>query len=156
WRQQVTREREAELIFRGEQYARAILLYSQKNSGQFPQNLDDLVNQHYLRKKWKDPITDDDFAILPAAFCATGVPGGAPGGAIPGRGGAPTPGGGAAPGRAGPCGGTTAPGLAAPAPGRPGGGPVSPGGVGPGPPTGTIPPGARGTHAGERPTWRRG
>ena len=32
WRQQAQREKEAELVFRGEQYARAIALYSFKNS----------------------------------------------------------------------------------------------------------------------------
>jgi len=140
WRQQVMREREAELIFRGEQYARAIWLYTQKNNGQYPQNLDDLVSQHYLRKRWKDPITGDDFSILAAAFCATGVPGGggpagggplgAPGGGGPGR---TTP--------APPTGGG-APGIVAPPAGRPGGGPITSGGSVP--PSGTIPPGTIG------------
>jgi type II secretory pathway pseudopilin PulG len=148
WRQQVMREREAELIFRGEQYGRAIWLYSQKNGNQFPQNLDDLVSQHFLRKKWKDPITDDDFAILPAAFCATAAPGGVPGGAVPGRG-APAPGGGATPGRAGPFGVTPAPGGSVPAPGLTGGGPVAPGGGVPVPPRGTVPPGTIGGAAGQ-------
>jgi len=62
WRQQVVREREAELIFRGEQYARAIYLYRQKNGGQvLPPNIDVLVSQKYLRKKYLDPITGKDF-----------------------------------------------------------------------------------------------
>jgi type II secretory pathway pseudopilin PulG len=61
WRQQVVREREAELIFRGEQYARAIFLYRQKNNQTAPPNIDTLVNQRYLRKKYLDPITGKDF-----------------------------------------------------------------------------------------------
>jgi type II secretory pathway pseudopilin PulG len=60
WRQQATREKEAELIFRGEQYARAIHLYQCKN-GTYPPSIDVLVSQRYLREKYKDPITNDDF-----------------------------------------------------------------------------------------------
>lgn len=61
WRQQVQREREADLIFRGEQYARAIVLFQAKNQNALPPSIDVLVEQHFLRKKWKDPITNDDF-----------------------------------------------------------------------------------------------
>jgi type II secretory pathway pseudopilin PulG len=64
WRQQVIREREAELIFRGEAYARAIQLYRQKNNQNLPPNVDILVAQKYLRKKYKDPITGKDFLIV--------------------------------------------------------------------------------------------
>jgi type II secretory pathway pseudopilin PulG len=100
WRQQIIRERETELVFRGEQYARAILLYSQKMNGALPSSMDDLISQHVLRHKWNDPITDDDF--LPKVGCAGAVlPGGAgvgPGGA-PGRG--ATPGAGTGAGRSG-------------------------------------------------------
>jgi type II secretory pathway pseudopilin PulG len=61
WRQQAMREREAELIFRGEQYARAIVLYQKKNQGQYPPSIDTLVSDRYLRKKWKDPVSGKDF-----------------------------------------------------------------------------------------------
>jgi type II secretory pathway pseudopilin PulG len=61
WRQQAQRQREEDLIFRGEQYARAIVLYQDKNRGANPPSIDVLVSQHFLRKKWKDPITNDDF-----------------------------------------------------------------------------------------------
>jgi type II secretory pathway pseudopilin PulG len=91
WRQQAIREKEAELIFRGEQYARAILLYQQKMNGALPTNLDDLVSQHVLRRKWKDPIANAEF--LPKVGCMAAGPGGQPGvGApgLPGRGGTPT------------------------------------------------------------------
>jgi len=100
WRQQVIREREAELVFRGEQYSRAILLYSQKMNGALPGSVDDLISQHVLRHKWNDPITDDEF--LPKIGCAAIVPGGpgaTPGAGGPGRG--ATPGAGAGAGRAG-------------------------------------------------------
>ena len=61
WRHQVQREKEAELVFRGEQYARAIGLYQRKLAGAFPPSLDALVEQKFLRKRYKDPISGDDF-----------------------------------------------------------------------------------------------
>ena len=61
WRQQAIREKEAELIFRGEQYARAVYLYRMKNNGALPQSIDQLVDQRYLRKKYLDPITGKEF-----------------------------------------------------------------------------------------------
>lgn len=61
WRQQAVREKEAEFIFRGEQYARAIALYYAKNNQTLPPSIDILVSQHYLRQKYKDPITGKDF-----------------------------------------------------------------------------------------------
>jgi type II secretory pathway pseudopilin PulG len=64
WRQQVQRTREEELIFRGTQYARAIALYSIRNRGALPMDVDTLVSQHFLRKKWKDPITGKDFQLV--------------------------------------------------------------------------------------------
>ena len=64
WRQQAQREKEAELVYRGEQYARAVALYMRKNNNSLPPNLDILISQRYLRKKYKDPITNDDFVII--------------------------------------------------------------------------------------------
>lgn len=64
WRHQVQREKEAELVFRGEQYARAIGLYQRKLAGAFPPSLDALVEQKFLRKKYKDPITGEDFVAV--------------------------------------------------------------------------------------------
>lgn len=87
WRQQVTRQREQDLIFRGEQYARAVALYYVRNQCTLPTNVDDLVSRKFLRKKWKDPITNDDFILVPGA-----QPGAQqPGGANPGRGGQGAP-----------------------------------------------------------------
>ncbi len=64
WRTFAQREREAELVFRGEQYARAIALYQRRYANAFPPNFDLLVDQRFLRRKYKDPITNDDFQIL--------------------------------------------------------------------------------------------
>src|SRR5260221_11714909 len=67
WHQMAQREKEAELIFRGQQYARAIGLFQRKSGpGVLPPNIDALVNGHYLRKKYKDPISGDNFEILNA------------------------------------------------------------------------------------------
>ena len=56
---QMQREREAELIFRGQQYIEAIRLYKQKY-GRYPMQLKELyeAKPRVIRKKWKDPITD--------------------------------------------------------------------------------------------------
>jgi hypothetical protein len=66
WRHQARREKEAELVFRGEQYARAIALYRTKNANNFPPSIDVLVQGKYLRKKYKDPMTKDgEFRVVP-------------------------------------------------------------------------------------------
>jgi type II secretory pathway pseudopilin PulG len=64
WRQQAVRQREDDLIFRGQQYGRAIALYFLNNNCTLPGDVDILVSRHYLRKKWKDPIANDDFLPL--------------------------------------------------------------------------------------------
>jgi type II secretory pathway pseudopilin PulG len=58
---QAQREREAELIFRGQQYVEAIRLYKQKY-GRNPMRMKELweADPRVLRLKWKDPITDSD------------------------------------------------------------------------------------------------
>src|SRR5262249_16439261 len=61
WRTAAQREKEAELIFRGQQYARAIVLFQRKYANTFPPNVQILLDGHFLRKKYKDPITDGDF-----------------------------------------------------------------------------------------------
>src|SRR6478735_6262840 len=72
WRQQAQREKEEELIFRGRQYARAILLYQEKNRNVNPPDIDVLVSQHFLRKKWKDPVTGEDFVPLGVGVATPG------------------------------------------------------------------------------------
>ena len=80
WRQQAVRQREGDLLFRGQQYARAIALFYLANNCPLPTNVDLLVSRHYLRKKWKDPIADDDFVPLVAGMSASlsGAPSGTP------------------------------------------------------------------------------
>jgi type II secretory pathway pseudopilin PulG len=60
WRQAAKREKEAELFFRAGQVAHAIEKFRRKvGGGAYPPDLDFLVNQKYLRKKYKDPMTKD-------------------------------------------------------------------------------------------------
>jgi len=96
WKHAATREKEEELIFRGQQYARAIGLFQKKFANAYPPTIDVLVDQKFLRKKFKDPITNDDFLPLAAGQAAgapgqTG-PGGQRGGAQPSGRGQATPG----------------------------------------------------------------
>ena len=70
WRHEAQREKEAELVFRGQQYIRAIRLFQMKTQT-LPTSVDLLVQGHYLRKKYKDPINNDDFELVGAG----GVPG---------------------------------------------------------------------------------
>jgi len=63
---QIRRDREQEFIHRGAQYARAIKRYYKK-SGSYPATLDQLNNTNnirFLRKRYKDPITGQDFRLL--------------------------------------------------------------------------------------------
>jgi type II secretory pathway pseudopilin PulG len=64
WKQAAQREKETELVFRGQQWARAIGLFQRKYANAFPPNLDVLVEQRFVRRKYKDPITGDDFQPL--------------------------------------------------------------------------------------------
>lgn len=87
WKQLVQREKEEELVFRGQQYIHAITLYGRKFANTQPPSVDVLVSQKFLRKKYKDPITNDDFQLVLATVQAPGRGGGAgsttPGGAAP-------------------------------------------------------------------------
>ncbi|MCU0235020.1 MAG: hypothetical protein MUE90_13440 [Thermoanaerobaculales bacterium] len=58
---EMQREREAELIFRGQQYVEGIRLYRQKY-GRYPMRMKELweADPKVLRRKWKDPITDSE------------------------------------------------------------------------------------------------
>jgi type II secretory pathway pseudopilin PulG len=87
WKTAAQREKEAELIFRGQQYVRAIELYQRKLPGATPPSLDVLLDQRFLRKKYKDPITGDDFELLSPNAPMAGL---APPGAPAGRGAPPT------------------------------------------------------------------
>ena len=64
WHTLSVREKEEELMFRGQQYDRAIQLFRKKNAAPGPPNVDALIQGRFLRKKFKDPITDDDFDFV--------------------------------------------------------------------------------------------
>ena len=92
WRTWVQRERETELIFRGEQYVQAINLFSRRTGG-FPTSLDQLRQGRYIRRLYTDPITDGEFQPVYLGQVAAGAP------TAPGqRGAGPGPRGGAGPG----------------------------------------------------------
>ncbi len=60
WSQMIKRDREAELIFRGLQYAEAIRVFQQRFQ-RLPTSLDELIeiNPRSIRRLWPDPMTDD-------------------------------------------------------------------------------------------------
>jgi type II secretory pathway pseudopilin PulG len=63
---EVKRDREEEMIHRGTQYSRAIRRFVKK-SGRYPTRIEELENTNqvrFLRKKYKDPITGQDFKVL--------------------------------------------------------------------------------------------
>src|SRR5437762_8956901 len=66
YQMQAKREREKELLFRGQEYTRAIQKY-QRKFGVYPSSVDQLVQTNglrFLRKPYKDPITGKDFRLL--------------------------------------------------------------------------------------------
>src|SRR5579864_1779239 len=63
---EIKRDREEEMIHRGVQYSRAIRTYYKK-FGRYPAKLEDLENTNnlrFLRKRYKDPVTGEDFKLL--------------------------------------------------------------------------------------------
>jgi type II secretory pathway pseudopilin PulG len=63
---EIRRDREEEMIHRGVQYSRAIKRYVKK-TGRFPSRIEDLENTNnirFLRKRYKDPVTNKDFKLL--------------------------------------------------------------------------------------------
>lgn len=73
WTTLATREKEQELVFRGNQYARAIGLFQRKFANTAPPSIDVLVEQRFLRKKYKDPITNDEFQPIYANQAQQGI-----------------------------------------------------------------------------------
>ena len=85
WKRVAQREKEEELIFRGMQYVHALALFQRKFANTAVPSIDLLVEQRFLRKKYKDPITNDEFVpVTVAEAAAAGVPG-TPGAAQRGR-----------------------------------------------------------------------
>jgi type II secretory pathway pseudopilin PulG len=63
---QVKRDREEEMIHRGVAYSRAVRRYFKKYN-RYPTRIEDLENANnlrFIRKRYKDPINDQDFTIL--------------------------------------------------------------------------------------------
>jgi len=66
YQMRLQREREEELIFRGEEYVRAIQKYQRKYNVN-PPTIDALLNTdgiRFVRRQYKDPITGEDFRII--------------------------------------------------------------------------------------------
>ncbi len=90
------RDNEFELIFRGKQYARAIVAF-QKRYGRYPNTVKELrdLHPHTIRRLWKDPMCNcDDWQFI-IAGTPEAVPMGTgpqiPGGSGPGGPGTPPP-----------------------------------------------------------------
>jgi len=76
WSQVMQREREEELLFRGDQYRRAIESYyttGHGGVGNYPRSLDDLLQdprslqpKRHLRKAYLDPFTNEAFELISA------------------------------------------------------------------------------------------
>ncbi len=82
----IRRDREEELIHRGVQYSRAIRAYYKK-FGRYPTRIEDLEstnNLRFLRKRYKDPVTGQDFKLLHYGEVKMGLGGMMGGSNIPG------------------------------------------------------------------------
>lgn len=73
WRVLAKREKEAELLFRGGQYVRAIDLYQRRFPGAYPADLEALVEGRFLRRLYLDPMTGEPFRILTQGSAATAL-----------------------------------------------------------------------------------
>jgi len=66
YQMQAKRQTEEELIFRGEEYARAIQKY-QRKFGVYPSSIDQLVSTNglrFLRRAYQDPVTGKGFRLI--------------------------------------------------------------------------------------------
>jgi type II secretory pathway pseudopilin PulG len=73
WRTEVQREREADLLFIGNQYRQAIRSYYELDPAQprLPQSIDELLEDNrrpdtvrHLRRAYRDPITGGEFVLI--------------------------------------------------------------------------------------------
>lgn len=58
WDTEIMRDLEEELVFRARQYVNAIEMYRKKNANMYPKNLEVLFEKKFLRKLYKDPISE--------------------------------------------------------------------------------------------------
>lgn len=82
---EIRRDQEDEMIHRGVQYTRAVRAYYKK-FGRYPTRIEDLEstnNMRFLRRRYKDPITGQDFKLLHYGEVKMGL-GGMMGGGIAG------------------------------------------------------------------------
>ena len=59
WDYILKRDKEEELIFRGDQYVSAIENYQKKYPGAFPSSLKELYDKKFLRRLYKEPFSKD-------------------------------------------------------------------------------------------------
>ncbi|MBN2409627.1 MAG: type II secretion system protein [Candidatus Aminicenantes bacterium] len=77
WQTQIQREKEEELIFRGNQYVEAVRIYQLKKPGAFPRSLDELVEEKCIRRLYEDPMSPDGawkIILLPVEPAPSGRP----------------------------------------------------------------------------------
>jgi type II secretory pathway pseudopilin PulG len=86
WNKQAQREREEEYLFRAHEYARGVMKFQRRaGPGTLPPSLDVLVQQRFVRRKYKDPLSGEDFQPVYQTVTQPGQPGsGAAGAARPG------------------------------------------------------------------------
>ncbi|MEN8222980.1 MAG: hypothetical protein ABFR36_06935 [Acidobacteriota bacterium] len=58
WQREIGRENERELIFRGNQYVKAITGFRKKHPNTFPKDIDILEKEKFIRKLYKDPVSE--------------------------------------------------------------------------------------------------
>ncbi len=58
WQREIGRENEKELIFRGNQYVKAIENFRRKYPNTFPKDIELLEKERFIRKLYEDPISD--------------------------------------------------------------------------------------------------
>jgi type II secretory pathway pseudopilin PulG len=86
WKNVMQREREEELLFRGNQYRRAVESYFKMAhagaKGALPKSVEDLLKDprslqtlRHLREAYKDPFTGEDFELVQEGGTVTGLPG---------------------------------------------------------------------------------